>query len=199
MAFRLGIIAFRKPCTHRRRTAPGTRSPLAGRRRCAGRRNDWGLGVPRRCQQNRRARCENDVLEPDAALRPELSVLRLVPVEVLHRHQRSTTCAIRHTLALAILCPPVCPNSVRGPSSASQRQPSYQWKTGLKSWISGPFLIRAALANRRLRPLGHLTATRSLSIYDIAVYETGCCPHDCHRAAHAPCGCATSPSGSMPY
>ena len=28
---------------------------------------------------------ENDVFEPDAALRPELRVLRIVPVEVLHR------------------------------------------------------------------------------------------------------------------
>jgi hypothetical protein len=29
---------------------------------------------------------EDDVLEPDAALRPELRVLRVVPVEVLHRY-----------------------------------------------------------------------------------------------------------------
>jgi hypothetical protein len=29
---------------------------------------------------------EDDLLEPDAALRPELRVLRVVPVEVLHRH-----------------------------------------------------------------------------------------------------------------
>ena len=36
---------------------------------------------------------EDDVLEPDAALRPELRVLRVVPVEVLHRDQRSTMCA----------------------------------------------------------------------------------------------------------
>src|SRR5918994_1654001 len=28
---------------------------------------------------------ENDVLEPDATLRPELRVLRVIPVEVLHR------------------------------------------------------------------------------------------------------------------
>jgi hypothetical protein len=37
---------------------------------------------------------EDDVLEPDAALRPELRVLRVVPVEVLHRYERSTTCAL---------------------------------------------------------------------------------------------------------
>ena len=32
------------------------------------------------------------------------------------------------------------------------------------------------LANRRLRPLGHLTATGMLSIYDVSVYETGVVP-----------------------
>jgi hypothetical protein len=32
------------------------------------------------------------------------------------------------------------------------------------------------LENRRLRPLGHLTALRSLSIYDISVYEAGVVP-----------------------
>jgi hypothetical protein len=32
------------------------------------------------------------------------------------------------------------------------------------------------LENRRLRPLGHLTAMRSLSIYDISVYEAGVVP-----------------------
>src|SRR5688572_14799458 len=36
---------------------------------------------------------EDDVLEPDAALRPELRVLRVVPVEVLHRTQGITMCA----------------------------------------------------------------------------------------------------------
>ena len=36
---------------------------------------------------------EDDLLEPDAALRPELRVLRVVPVEVLHRLQSSTMCA----------------------------------------------------------------------------------------------------------
>jgi hypothetical protein len=33
---------------------------------------------------------EDDVLEPDAALRPELCVLRIIPVEVLHHSQRIT-------------------------------------------------------------------------------------------------------------
>src|SRR5258705_2282822 len=36
---------------------------------------------------------EDDVLEPDAAIRLELRVLRVVPGEVLHSYQRSTTCA----------------------------------------------------------------------------------------------------------
>jgi hypothetical protein len=36
---------------------------------------------------------EDDFFEPDAALRPELRVLRVVPVEVLHRLQNSTMCA----------------------------------------------------------------------------------------------------------
>jgi hypothetical protein len=42
---------------------------------------------------------ENDVLEPDAALGSELRVLRVVPVEVLHRLQISRCVPIRHTLA----------------------------------------------------------------------------------------------------
>ena len=40
---------------------------------------------------------EDDVLEPDAALRPELRVLRVVPVELLHRHS-GYTCAYQATL-----------------------------------------------------------------------------------------------------
>jgi hypothetical protein len=35
------------------------------------------------------------------------------------------------------------------------------------------------LANRRLRPLGHLTATRKLSINEIATYAPADCPLDC--------------------
>src|SRR5713101_1683435 len=37
---------------------------------------------------------EDDFFEPDAAIRLELRVLRVVPGEVLHCHQRSTTCAL---------------------------------------------------------------------------------------------------------
>jgi hypothetical protein len=36
---------------------------------------------------------EDDLFEPDAALRPELRVLRVIPVEVLHHLQGSTMCA----------------------------------------------------------------------------------------------------------
>src|SRR5260221_8638175 len=36
---------------------------------------------------------EDNVLEPDAAIRFELRVLRIVPNEVLHCYQRSTMCA----------------------------------------------------------------------------------------------------------
>jgi hypothetical protein len=36
---------------------------------------------------------EDDVFEPDAAIRLEVRVLRDVPGEILHCHQRSTTCA----------------------------------------------------------------------------------------------------------
>ena len=36
---------------------------------------------------------EDDVLEPDTAIRLELRVLRVVPGEVLHWCQSSTTCA----------------------------------------------------------------------------------------------------------
>ncbi len=35
------------------------------------------------------------------------------------------------------------------------------------------------LANRRLQPLGHLTAARKLSINEIATYAAVDCPLDC--------------------
>src|SRR5258708_544349 len=38
---------------------------------------------------------EDNVLEPDAPVRPESRVLRVVPREVLHCHQRSTMCALK--------------------------------------------------------------------------------------------------------
>jgi hypothetical protein len=36
---------------------------------------------------------EDDFFEPDAALRPELRVLRVVPVEIFHRLQGGIVCA----------------------------------------------------------------------------------------------------------
>jgi hypothetical protein len=54
---------------------------------------------------------EDDLFEPDAALRPELRVLRAVPVEVLHCQVRLSQCVLdRHTAASAPVCPPVRPN-----------------------------------------------------------------------------------------
>jgi len=45
---------------------------------------------------------EDDFFEPDAALRPELRVLRVVPVELLHRHSSLAQRVLnRHTLASA--------------------------------------------------------------------------------------------------
>jgi hypothetical protein len=70
---------------------------------------------------------EDDVLEPDAAVRPELRVLRVVPVEVLSPPFSLGQCVLdRHTLASAPVCSPVCPDLVRSPSIGSQRQPRNQ-------------------------------------------------------------------------
>jgi hypothetical protein len=64
---------------------------------------------------------EDDVLEPDAAIRLELRVLRVVPGEVHHCYQRRTRVLDRHTLASPPMCPPVCPNAVQERSFGSQR------------------------------------------------------------------------------
>src|SRR5260221_13600515 len=58
---------------------------------------------------------EDDFFEPDAALRPELRVLRVVPVEVLHRLQNSTMCAHKAHVGVG----PSVPKSVpkRGPKT----------------------------------------------------------------------------------
>jgi hypothetical protein len=70
---------------------------------------------------------EHDVFEPDAALRPELRVLRVVPGEVLHcLFSVAQRVPSKHTVASAPVCPPVCPNAAQGPSIGSQRQPSSQ-------------------------------------------------------------------------
>ena len=48
-------------------------------------------------------------------------------------------------------------------------------RQGFEPWVQllGPY---NGLANRRLQPLGHLTATRMLTIYDISIYEAGDVP-----------------------
>ena len=53
----------------------------------------------------------------------------------------------------------MCPNGVRRALSGSQRQPSSYAKTGRKPCDFRPVsAVPLALANRRLQPLGHLTA-----------------------------------------
>jgi hypothetical protein len=73
----------------------------------------------------------------------------------------------RHRERERTVCPAVRPNPVQERSSGSERQPTFQQKTGLeivnfRPVLGSPF----ALANRRLQPLGHLTA-RILSIDDL--------------------------------
>jgi hypothetical protein len=71
----------------------------------------------------------------------------------------------RHTFASPPVCPPVCPTAVQERSFGSQRHQ--------RSKKNGPEIVNfrpvlespLALANRRLRPLGHLTA-------DFQVHET---------------------------
>jgi hypothetical protein len=64
---------------------------------------------------------EDDVFEPDAALRPELRVLRVVPVEVLHRLQNSTMCAYKAHVGVGFSVPKSVPK--RGPRTII-RQPT---------------------------------------------------------------------------
>jgi hypothetical protein len=52
---------------------------------------------------------EDDVLKPDASVRLELRVLRVVPGEVLHCLRVAQRVPVRHTVASA----EVCPNAVR--------------------------------------------------------------------------------------
>src|SRR6266850_8390423 len=64
---------------------------------------------------------EDDFFEPDAALRPELRVLRVVPVEVLHRFQNSTMCADKAHVGVGLSVPQSVPK--RGPKTIV-RQPT---------------------------------------------------------------------------
>ena len=64
---------------------------------------------------------EDDFFEPDAALRPELRVLRVVPVEVLHRLQNSMMCAHKAHVGVGLSVPKSVPK--RGPKTII-RQPT---------------------------------------------------------------------------
>jgi hypothetical protein len=57
------------------------------------------------------------------------------------------------------LCPRMCPDAVQCRSIRTQRQPAMYAETGLKSSIRPDLESAITLANRRLQPLGHLTAT----------------------------------------
>jgi hypothetical protein len=57
------------------------------------------------------------------------------------------------------LCPEMCPDAVRSRSKLTKRQPISYARTGLKSFDLRPdSQSLVTLANRRLQPLGHLTA-----------------------------------------
>jgi hypothetical protein len=51
---------------------------------------------------------EDDFLEPDAALRSELRVLRVIPGEVLHCHPCATTCAQQAHIGIGPQCARQC-------------------------------------------------------------------------------------------
>ena len=79
------------------------------------------IGVLQDIEQVAALDVEDDVLEPDAALRPELRVLRVVPVEVLHPPQRSTTCAHKAHIGVGSSVPAGVPKL--GPRTIN-RQPT---------------------------------------------------------------------------
>jgi hypothetical protein len=66
---------------------------------------------------------EDDVLEPDAALRPELRVLRAIPVEVLQRILGNTMCAQWAHIGVGSSVPASVPKL--GPGS-TKRQAEYR-------------------------------------------------------------------------
>ena len=101
---------------------------------------------------------EDDVLEPDAAVRPELRVLR-APGEVFHCHRRRTTCARKAHIGIGSSVPTSVPERaprtiIRQPTPSKRPIKNGPEIVGFRPVLSSP----AALANRRLQPLGHLTA-----------------------------------------
>jgi hypothetical protein len=100
----------------------------------------------------------NDVLEPDAAIRLELRVLRVVPAKLLHCYQQHNVCSLGthwHRLQCAHQCAQTRSKSHHSAANANQG-PN---KNGPEIVNFRPVLrFLVALANRRLQPLGHLTA-----------------------------------------
>ena len=86
MAFRLGMIGFRKTVssssTNGTRYTYSSRSddeePLTG--------VTPGVRVLQDVEQVATLDMEDDVLEPDVSVRPELRVLRVIPAKYLHSH-----------------------------------------------------------------------------------------------------------------
>jgi hypothetical protein len=78
---------------------------------------------------------EDDFFEPDAAFRPELRVLRVVPVEVLHRLRGSMMCAHKAHVGVGLSVPK------RGPTTIIWQPTPARCpiKTGRNLEDSGPF------------------------------------------------------------
>src|SRR2546425_6975041 len=81
----------------------------------------FGVRVREDIEQVATLDVKDDVLEPDAAIRPELRVLRVVPGEELHGPQNSTTCAHKAHIGIGGSVPSSVPK--RGPRTII-RQPT---------------------------------------------------------------------------
>jgi hypothetical protein len=77
---------------------------------------------------------EDGVFEPDATLRPERRVLRVVPVEVLHRLQDSTMCAHQAHVGVGRYVPKSVPKCVPNHDAAQPGRLSKgaAWRKPLK-------------------------------------------------------------------
>ena len=74
-------------------------------------------------------------------------------------------------------------NCAQTPSKSGYQRPTLAIEIGeirpenaRRGWVG---LVQRGLANRRLQPLGHLTATRKLSIRQALSYGEPSCPQDC--------------------
>src|SRR5437763_9310935 len=106
-------------------TAPGTRTPRVGRRRRAGRCNQSGFGCSRMSSRSPRSmwKTMSSNPMPRSALSFAFFARQAKYFTAISAAQRVPA---THTLASALVCPPVCPNALREPSSGSQRQPRDQ-------------------------------------------------------------------------